>query len=108
MSYILSVFFLSLIGNIFSALTFAPPLFQLLAGGLLFGAFFMATDPVTAPLTLGGKWIYGFLLGVLTVLIRGLTGFVEGVMFAILLMNATAPFIDSMVINFKFKHISNK
>lgn len=108
LSYILSVFFLSLIGNIFSAQTFAPPLFQLLAGGLLFGAFFMATDPITAPLTLGGKWIYGFLLGVLTVLIRGLTGFVEGVMFAILLMNATAPFIDSMVINFKFKHISNK
>jgi len=108
LSYISSVFILSLIGHIFSPQIFAPPLFQLLTGGLLFGAFFMATDPVTAPLTLGGKWFYGFLLGVLTVLIRGLTGFVEGVMFAILLMNATAPFIDSIVINFKFKHISNE
>ena len=65
----------------------------------------MATDPVTAPLTFKGKWVYGILLGALTVLIRGLTGFVEGVMFAILLMNAVAPLIDTAVINIKFKDI---
>ena len=105
LSYIGSVFIFSLIGNGISPEAFAPPLFQILTGGLLFGAFFMATDPITAPLTLTGKWVYGVFLGALTVLIRGLTGFVEGAMFAILLMNACAPLIDSLIINFKFKYI---
>lgn len=105
LSYLSSVFVFSLLGHIFFPQKFAPPLFQLLTGGLLFGAFFMATDPVTSPLTFEGKWIYGVLLGILTVLIRGLSGFVEGVMFAILLMNATAPFIDSIVSGFKFKNV---
>ena len=81
-------------------------MFQILSGGLLFGAFFMATDPVTSPFTFEGKWIYGILLGVFTVLIRGLSGFVEGVMFAILLMNAISPLIDSIVVNIKFKNIN--
>ena len=62
----------------------------------------MATYPVTSPLTRQGRWIYGFLLGVLTVLTRGLSGFVEGVMFAILIMNAAAPLIDNIVTNIKF------
>jgi Na+-transporting NADH:ubiquinone oxidoreductase subunit B/electron transport complex protein RnfD len=105
LSYILSVAIFALIGNHIAAVKFAPPMFQLLSGGLLFGAFFMATDPVTSPLTFGGKWIYGILLGLFTVLIRGLSGFVEGVMFAILLMNAIAPLIDTIVLNFKFKKI---
>ena len=65
----------------------------------------MATDPVTAPLTFEGKWVYGCLLGILTVLIRALTGFVEGVMFAILLMNAIGPLIDSVVVSAKFKMV---
>ncbi len=105
LSYILTAGVFSLFGHQISASHFAPPLFQILSGGLLFGAFFMATDPVTAPLTFKGKWVYGILLGALTVLIRGLTGFVEGVMFAILLMNAVAPLIDTAVINIKFKDI---
>ena len=104
LSYILSMSVFSFLGHNISAAHFAPPLFQVLSGGLLFGAFFMATDPVTSPLTFEGKWISGILLGALTVLIRGLTGFVEGVMFAILLMNAVAPFIDTMVVNIKFKN----
>jgi RnfABCDGE-type electron transport complex D subunit len=78
---------------------FAPPLFQLLSGGLLFGAMFMATDPVTSTITISGKWIYGFLLGVLTLVIRGLSGYPEGVMFAILLMNIFAPLIDKAILD---------
>ncbi|HDZ22184.1 hypothetical protein LCGC14_0368030 [marine sediment metagenome] len=69
-----------------------------LAGGLLFGAFFMATDPVTSPMTNGGKWIYGLLIGVVTALIRNFTGYVEGVMFAILLGNIFAPVLDEIFI----------
>jgi len=78
---------------------FAPPLFQLLSGGLLFGAMFMATDPVTSTMTIAGKWIYGSLLGLVTVVIRGFSGYVEGVMFAILLMNIFAPLIDNAVLS---------
>lgn len=107
LSFLASVFILSFLGNTFYPNEFAPPLFQLLSGGLLFGAFFMATDPVTAPLTFSGRWIYGSLLGILTVLFRGLTGFVEGVMFAILLMNALSPFIDNLIIDVRFKKISS-
>lgn len=104
-SYIATVLVFSYFTNMIAADKFAPPLFQILSGGLLFGAFFMATDPVTAPLTLKGRLIYGILMGVLTVLIRGVSGFVEGVMFAILLCNALAPLIDSLVINAKYKSI---
>ena len=69
-----------------------------LSGGLLFGAFFMATDPVTGPMTQSGKWVYGLLIGVVTVLIRNFTGYVEGVMFAILLGNIVAPIIDEIFV----------
>lgn len=105
LSYLLSTAAFSFVLNIFAPDAFAPPLFQILSGGLLFGAFFMATDPVSAPLTFGAKWIYGILLGVITVLIRGLSGFVEGVMFAILLMNAIAPLLDNLAVNCRFKKI---
>ena len=67
------------------------------------GAFFMATDPVTSPFTKEGKWIAGILLGLLTVLIRGLSGYVEGVMFSILLVNALSPLIDSLVLQARYK-----
>ena len=61
----------------------------------------MATDPVTSTMTIAGKWIYGFLLGVVTIVIRGLSGYVEGVMFAIILMNIFAPLIDNIVLSRK-------
>lgn len=82
---------------------FAPALFQLLSGGLLLGAFFMATDPVTSPFTKPGRWIAGILLGLLTVLIRGLSGYVEGVMFSILLVNAFTPLIDTLVLKVRYR-----
>ncbi|MBT4818698.1 MAG: RnfABCDGE type electron transport complex subunit D, partial [Lentisphaerae bacterium] len=88
--------------------SFGPTLWQLVAGGFLFGAFFMATDPVTAPTTNLGKWVYGTLIGSLTVLIRGLTGYVEGVMFAILLGNTCAPLIDDVAIRLRLRRLRDE
>jgi electron transport complex protein RnfD len=71
-----------------------PPLFMLLSGGLLFGAVFMVTDPVTTPVTMRGAWLFGFGVGFLVVLIRVFGGLPEGVMYAILLMNSVSPLLD--------------
>ena len=68
---------------------------HLVLGGFCFGAVFMATDPVTSARTEGGKWIYGFLIGFVAITVRVLNpGYPEGMMLAILLMNAFAPLID--------------
>ncbi len=76
-----------------------PAYTHLLMGGFAFGAVFMATDPVTGAQTPTGKWIYGFLIGALTVTIRVFNeGYPEGMMLAILLMNAFAPLIDHYVV----------
>ena len=77
------------------------PLFGLLAGGLLFGSVFMATDPVSSPRTKEGKWIYGIIIGIVTVIIRGFALFAGGVMFAILIGNTFAPIIDEAVNAYK-------
>ena len=66
-----------------------------MSGSLLFGAFFIATDPVTAPLTRRGMWIFGIGVGTLTMLIRIVGEYPEGMMFAVLLMNAVTPLIWS-------------
>jgi len=73
---------------------YPSPVFHLLTGGLLLGAFFMATDMVTSPVTYKGMLIFGFGCGLLTILIRLFGGYPEGVSFAILLMNAVTPLID--------------
>ena len=73
---------------------YPEPLFALFSGGLMLGAFYMATDPVTSPLTPRGAWIFAVGVGFLVVLIRVFGGFPEGVMYAILLMNAATPLID--------------
>jgi Na+-transporting NADH:ubiquinone oxidoreductase subunit B len=73
------------------------PLFQVLAGGFLFGAVFMATDPVSAARTDPGRWVYGVLIGALTVVLRGYSNFSCGLMFAILIGNMFAPLIDAGV-----------
>jgi len=73
---------------------YPDPLFHLLTGGLLLGAFFMATDMVTSPVTPRGMIVFGIGCGVITVLIRQFGGYPEGVSFAILLMNAATPLID--------------
>lgn len=107
-SYLGAVFISGLIGNFLIPGKVAPPLFQILAGGLLLGAFFMATDPVTSPFTRVGKFIYGAGCGIFTVLIRSFSGFVEGVMFSIVLMNALAPLIDHLVLKMQYKPVIKK
>lgn len=72
------------------------PLFELLSGGLLLGAVFMATDYVTSPITFRGKIIYGVGIGVLTVLIRQFANIPEGMSFAILLFNILTPLIENI------------
>jgi Na+-transporting NADH:ubiquinone oxidoreductase subunit B len=77
-----------------------PAHYHLVIGGLAFGAVFMATDPVTAAQTETGKWYYGFLIGMLTVIIRVFNpAYPEGIMLAILLMNVFAPLIDYYVVS---------
>jgi Na+-transporting NADH:ubiquinone oxidoreductase subunit B len=81
-----------------------PAHYHLLMGGFAFGAVFMATDPVTAAQTNRGKYIYGFLIGVMAVLIRVFNpAYPEGMMLAILLLNVFAPLIDHYVVQSNIK-----
>jgi len=73
------------------------PLFQILAGGVMIGAFFMATDYVTSPITSRGRIIFGIGAGVMTVIIRQYGGLPEGVCYSILFMNALTPLIDKYI-----------
>jgi Na+-transporting NADH:ubiquinone oxidoreductase subunit B len=89
---------MNLIGG--NAFVMMPAEYHLVIGGLAFGAVFMATDPVTATQTETGKWFYGALIGILTVLIRVFNpAYPEGIMLAILLMNVFAPLIDYFVVS---------
>ena len=85
---------LSLVFQQLDADKFSGPLAMLFSGGLMLGAVYMATDMVTSPVTTRGAWIYGIGIGLLVVLIRVWGGLPEGVMYAILLMNALVPFIN--------------
>jgi electron transport complex protein RnfD len=76
---------------------YADPLFHLLAGGIILGAVFMATDMVTSPMTPVGQMIFGVGIGLITCLIRIFGAYPEGVSFAILIMNAFVPLIDKYV-----------
>ena len=90
--------FLNLVGA--NPFTQMPAHYHLVMGGLAFGAVFMATDPVTATHTETGKWFYGALIGIFTVLIRVFNpAYPEGIMLAILLMNVFAPLIDYFVVS---------
>jgi electron transport complex protein RnfD len=73
------------------------PLFHMMAGGLIIGAFFMATDMVTTPITRKGKIIFAAGAGAITVLIRLVGGYPEGVCYSILLMNCVTPLIDRYI-----------
>lgn len=107
-SSLLSAFVLAAILHSSDGDTFAPAMWHLCAGGLLFGVFFMATDPVTSPITNAGKWFYGTLIGVVTILIRNFTGYVEGVMFAILLGNIVAPILDEIVFAIRIRRLRDE
>ena len=100
--YVLTVFFATfLIGNI-NNLGIWYPLFQILSGGLMFGAVFMATDPVTSPTTTQGQILYGLFLGILTVGIRYLSPLPEGVFISILVMNIFVKVLDTIGYKAKF------
>ena len=87
-----------------NAMLTITPLQHLLIGSFLFGTVFMATEPVTSSHTNTGRWIYGFLIGVLTVIIRSINpAYPEGVMLAILIMNMFAPLIDYYVVQSNIK-----
>ncbi len=74
---------------------FGDPLWQLCAGGVLFGAFFLAVDPVTGPTTRGGKWVCGAIVGSSALVIRCFGSYRDGVAFAILLGSIVAPLVDA-------------
>jgi len=87
---------------------YPDPLFTLLTGGILIGAIFMATDYVTSPMSTRGMVIYGVGIGLLTVLIRNFGAYPEGISFAILIMNATVPLLNSYFKPKKFgKEVNN-
>jgi len=98
--------FMGILLNIFAVSNFMKMPFweHLILGGFAFGAVYMATDPVTATQTEKGKWIYGFLIGFLAIMIRVINpAYPEGVMLAILLMNVFAPLIDYYVVEGNIK-----
>jgi len=80
--------------HIYDSDVYAPPLFHLFAGATLLGAFFIATDPVTASTTPRGRLIYGGLIGLLAYVVRTWGAFPDGIAFAVLIGNAAAPLID--------------
>jgi electron transport complex protein RnfD len=92
--YLGTVALLSGIFGLIGPKEFADPLWHLLAGGLILGAFFMATDMVTTPVTKTGRLVFGIGCGVILILIRFWGGLPEGVMYSILLMNAITPLIN--------------
>jgi len=86
----------AIVGSVF-VMTFVfgqNPVFHLFAGGLILGAFYMATDMVTSPVTKLGRWIFGIGIGVIVVIIRLWGGYPEGVMYSILLMNMAVPLLN--------------
>ncbi len=84
--------------------TYPSPAFMVAAGGLLLGAVYMATDMATSPMTPKGMWIYGVSIGILVVTIRVWGGLPEGVMYAILIMNAVTPLINRATQNRVYGH----
>ena len=94
LAVLLSAFVFGTIAYMVNPEAYMSPLTHLTAGGMLVCAFFIATDPVTAPLSTKGMWIFGIGVGSLTMLIRIVGEYPEGVMYAVLLMNAVTPLID--------------
>ena len=98
-----SLFWLSSNGSE-NAMMYLPPWWQLVVGGFAFGTVFMATDPVSAAMTNTGKWWYGILIGLMTILIRVVNpAYPEGIMLAILFGNVMAPLIDYFVIQMNIR-----
>ncbi len=104
----LTVFVFSEILYLINGEVYPPPFFMLFSGGLMLGAVYMATDMVTSPVTNLGAWIFAAGIGILVVLIRVWGGLPEGVMYAILFMNALVPFINRATQPRVFGHFPEK
>ena len=101
--YVTTVFFLTYMIGSYNDLGIWYPLFQIMSGGLLFGAVFMATDPVTSPVTPIAQILYGLFLGILTVFFRYMTSLPEGVLTSILIMNMFVFILDRIGSKARFK-----
>jgi len=75
----------------------ASPLPAILSGSFLFGTMFVVTEPISGAKTKGGQWIYGFMIGAITIALRGFSNFSEGIMFSVLILNALVPVLDQTV-----------
>ena len=73
------------------------PIYTILSGSFLFGTAFVVTEPISGAKTKAGQWIYGFMVGGLTIVLRGFSNFSEGIMFSVLIMNAFVPILDQTV-----------
>ena len=107
-AYIATAAVFALITHLIAPGKYMGPIFHVLAGGLLIGAVFMATDPVTSPVTSKGRWIFGIGCGLVTMVIRLWGGLPEGVMYSILLMNACTPLINRMTKQRRFGAVKKK
>ena len=95
---------LNIVGSMTNPMFQLSPLWHLVLGGFAFGTVFMTTDPVSGSITEKGQYIYGFLIGALTVLIRSINpAYPEGIMLAILFGNMFAPLIDRIFININIR-----
>jgi electron transport complex protein RnfD len=106
LAYIGTVFAMTGIAHLVDPETYHSPVVHVMTGGLLLGAFFMATDMVTSPMTRKGAWVFGIGCGVMTSLIRLWGAYPEGVSFSILFMNALTPLIDRVTINKPFGSVA--
>jgi len=106
-AFVGTVFVFSGLAHIIAPAQFSPPVFNIIAGGLLLGAIFMATDPVTSPVTAEGRWVFGIGCGLVTMIIRIWGGLPEGVMYSILLMNAFTPLINRFFRPKRFGGVKN-
>ncbi len=104
-SYVATVFVLGGIFWLINPSKYPDPIFHVLSGGLMLGAVYMITDMVTSPVTSKGRIIYGIGAGILVILIRLFGGFPEGVMYSILLINMTRPWIDRLTIRRRFGEV---
>ena len=96
LAVLVSAFIFAAVAYLIDSFAYVQPFFHLTSGGLLLCAFFIATDPVTAPLTRRGMWLFGIGVGTITMLIRIVGEYPEGVMFSVLIMNAVTPLIDRL------------
>ncbi len=101
---------LAFFANLFQAIDFSThtsAIFQLFSGGIMLGAFFIATDPITASTTPKGRWLYGFGIGTLIFIIRTWGGYPDGIAFAVVIMNMVVPIIDYYTLPKIYGHSNN-